>query len=362
MTFNRELAKQIAGDDDRDRARYFAGREAEIATFGTALDNSSGKRQSVFRVFIGAPGCGKSSLLQRLTDLHQDDSGLLFVHPTDAQLSSVADLMGHIADRAIAEASAVDSDRWRSAVERHGVIALQSAAEFAPDQNRWDVLQEWLQARALDGLTVVVSFDEAQNAPSDVLETLAVLHKAGLPGVASVVLLAGLSHAKSILKKAGISRMADNANVDMGAMALEECAESTRLMLDDLGVEGTDAEVGHFTQRIAEHSRGWPQHLNRAQKALCQGLLEANGALRDVDRQAVERMATRRVPSIIEGVWTTNALAGIRNSCSGSSVPLTPTRRTRMRTCVPLAPRRSAHSGETRIPTSRSHRKTWRTP
>ena len=56
----------------------------------------------------------------------------------------------------------------------------------------------------------------------------------------------------------------------MGAMAEDECAESTRNMLGAVRANG-DRE--HAGQVVAALSLGWPQHLKGAQSALCRGLL-----------------------------------------------------------------------------------------
>jgi len=61
MRFNTELARKLKFDD-RDVAPFFAGRQAEIKSFENALESAEEKSQAVFRIYQGAPGCGKTSL------------------------------------------------------------------------------------------------------------------------------------------------------------------------------------------------------------------------------------------------------------------------------------------------------------
>ena len=82
MAFNRELAEELANAQrDRDRARYFAGRVAEIDAAESAFAEARKYTQTAFRVFTGAPGCGKSSLLTHIRESHADNPELLFRGP-----------------------------------------------------------------------------------------------------------------------------------------------------------------------------------------------------------------------------------------------------------------------------------------
>ena len=76
----------------------------------------------------------------------------------------------------------------------------------------------------------------------------------------------------------------------MGAMAEDECAESTRNMLGAVGANG-DRE--HAGQVVAALSLGWPQHLKGAQTALCRELLRAHGDLGEVDYGRVRSESDR---------------------------------------------------------------------
>ena len=131
---------------------------------------------------------------------------------------------------------------------------------------------------------IVLCMDEAQSVGPSERPGLTALHRDGI-GIPTVCLFAGLGHTASSFRRIeGLSRLAANAIVNMGAMAEDECAESTRNMLDALGAVG-DRE--HAAETVAKLSLGWPQHLKGAQTALCRELLRANGDLGEVDYSRV---------------------------------------------------------------------------
>ena len=300
MAFNRELAEEIVADsDDRDMARFFAGREAEIGAFEQARRISARKRQTVFRVYAGAPGCGKSSLLTHLQETRKDDASLLFITLTRENFDTLADVFKLVADRALERPQRKEegeSETLVAAVARYANPTLQALGEAVRIKNAGDVLTAWRKAQAMKDVTVVLVCDDAHALGERQLRTLHTLHTNGLHANTehtppSVIVLAGLTHTKSLLNRADIPRKAHNADVDMGAMADDECMESTLGMLEELGAEGTGSLHRAVADQVATWSRGWPQHLNRVQESLCRELLIAQGHLDRVDLRAVERMA-----------------------------------------------------------------------
>lgn len=286
MSFNRELAQKIIEGSDRNIARFFAGREREIESFRHAVTEATEQRQTAFRIFTGAPGCGKSSLLEHIVGTHEDVPELLFVPVGQEELRSMDALLRHIVDTALHSPNRGSSARVRAGLG----ASARAVAEFLKARTFAEAVLDWQQERALDQVTVVLQIDEAQNLKSKHLSTLAELHANGLPRIRSVALIAGLPHTKDRLDDAGISRTARNADVDMGAMAPNECAESTLAMFDELRVVGSDGECTALAHRMASSSMGWPQHLNRAQEAVCKMLLPANGAVADADLPGMDRL------------------------------------------------------------------------
>lgn len=281
MAFNIQLAQELLQRRDRDTAPFFAGRQDEIRKFDAALRESEhGGEQAVFRIYQGAPGCGKTSLVDRLRRIRSE--GVVFVDIRKRHLVSEDALVDRVRD-ALADAGSTGT--------RIAATVLRAIGSRLRVQPVGDALGEVIVDKTVGRTKVALHMDEAQLIDHNEQPGLVRLHVYGL-GVPTVCLFTGLSHtADRIGGIEGLSRLASNAVVNMGAMSEEECAESTSMMLDKLGVVGAKPEAA---QMVAALSHGWPQHLHGAQTALCRELLRTQGVLRDVNATEVRRESDRR--------------------------------------------------------------------
>lgn len=271
MTFNRDFATRIINQGDRDVALFFAGREAEIARFDSALRETSGKRQAVFRIFQGAPGCGKTSLAAHLRANRTTDA--LFVPVGKSDLKSRDALFARVGE-------AIDGERSRGGKVAHAVA--QAVGAWLKIKPVGDAAAQFMADMTAPKPTLVLHMDEAQLLDQE-QDALVYLHTDGLD-LPTVCLFTGLSHTESRIRSVGgLSRLAKNVTTNMGRMADAECAESTAMMLDKLGVEGADAEGQKAVETVVEAAHGWPQHLFCAQQALCRELVRTDGSHRGVD-------------------------------------------------------------------------------
>lgn len=105
MAFDRELARDLSDRKDRDTAPFFAGRRDEIQRFDSAINemvkHDPRDRRAVFRIYQGAPGCGKTSLITHLQKTRSDD--LLFVEIDESYLVSREALRDRVREVAAAE-------------------------------------------------------------------------------------------------------------------------------------------------------------------------------------------------------------------------------------------------------------------
>ena len=92
----------------------------------------------------------------------------------------------------------------------------------------------------------------------------------------------------------GLSRAADDATVNMGALSAGECAESTSRMLEALQVDGESPQSMALAKLSATESHGWPQHLTAMHKAICAELLTCNGEASQVSDQRIKTEGTKR--------------------------------------------------------------------
>lgn len=279
MAFDRRRTDELSTHRDRDATPFFAGRANEIDRFRRALTElrSQPGQQAVFRVYQGAPGCGKTALLHRLRESHAGRA--VFVGIQERHLASETALM----------------DRVRQAAGDQGPIGRRIAARAVRSlgtrlrlggtaDQMGDAIAEGAAER------IVLCMDEAQSAGPSERPGLAALHRDGI-GIPTVCLFAGLGHTADRFRQIeGLSRLAANAIVNMGAMAEAECAESTATMLAALGAAG---DRDHAARVVAKLSLGWPQHLKGAQTALCRELLRTNGDLSEVDYAQVRSDSDR---------------------------------------------------------------------
>ena len=279
MAFQKERAARFANIKDRDWAPFFTGRREEIAQFDLALEetrtlSAQGMEDGVFRIYQGTPGCGKTSLLRELRRLHPE---LLFVNIREKHLVSEDALLKQIQDSALLARFKHDK----------AISAAEAVLELFRMKEMGKALRTTVSEHLSTKTEVVLYSDEAQKLGSAQRPGLTVLHENEL-GMPVTVILAGLSHTSERLRSIeGLSRLAVNSEVNMGAMLDNECVESTLNMLDDFGIEH-GPQMARTCEDVARMSRGWPQHLNRAQTALSVQLLETDGDLTAVDMTKVE--------------------------------------------------------------------------
>ena len=271
-TFDSAAARRFADQDDRDEAWFFAGRDAERQAFAAAArqahepPSDGGRPRAVFRIFQGAPGCGKTSFVRRMETERRD---LLFVLADEQHLTDAGALMYRIAQEAL------NQDKGANIVSGLAVAALEASRMKTAAQ----AIAKEARDRATRQADLVIWVDEAQTIDRT-YKALPSAHRGGL-GVPALVVLSGLPvTARNVRSIPGLSRLADAAIVEMGTMANEECATSTRMMLDAYGVTGPRAAANEAAARVAAMAYGWPQHLKTAQKALTEALLAANGTQR----------------------------------------------------------------------------------
>lgn len=256
MAFDSDLANDLLIDDDRGHARFFAGRAAEIESFNRAIEQAGRKEQAVFRIYQGAPGCGKTSLANHLMANRSVD--LLFVALDNEDLANREALAARIKEEADDTAN----------------------------------LRIGTTATTRRGLAVVLHLDEAQTVSEREADVLRGLHGRGL-GVPCVFLFTGLSPTGDRIRGLdGLSRLARDATINMGRMTDAECEASTAMMLEELGVETAEAASRKAVGVVVEESYGWPQHLSCAQQAVCRELVRTNGDPKGVDLDRLRAEST----------------------------------------------------------------------
>ncbi|MCY4040227.1 MAG: ATP-binding protein [Gammaproteobacteria bacterium] len=261
MTFNRELAEALKFDD-RDVAPFFAGRHAEIESFQNALAAAREKPQAVFRIYQGAPGCGKTSLANHFaTELAKDTAeNAIFVRFSESDDFSKEGLAVAIRDALVTANKPAEIAKEVTEF----ALSLMGRSRVA------DMLKKERVRRMPRSIEIVIHIDEAHSMGDQFNDFIKVLHAHGV-GCPCVAVFTGLGQTAGRIREIkGMSRLSEEAVVNMGAMEREECIESTLNMLGRVGAAGDHEDAA---SRIATLAFGWPRHLNRAQKALRDELL-----------------------------------------------------------------------------------------
>ncbi|MDE0189925.1 MAG: hypothetical protein OXQ90_01085 [Gammaproteobacteria bacterium] len=304
MAFNFELAQELLERRNLDTTPYFAGRHWAIRQFDAALGESErvGK-QAVFRIYQGGPGCGKSSLVGRLRQIRS--RGVLFVDAEKEHLASEEVLVERVRQTAVGAGPA--GDEIASSLQR----GIRQRRLVQPVGNAWG---DAFVDKVVPKTKVVLHMDEAHLIGQTEQPGLLCLHAYGL-GVPVVCLFTGLGHtADRIGGVAGLTRLASNAVVNLGAMSEDECLESTSMMLDELGVGGDKTAAARMVGAL---SNGWPQHLHCGQMALCRELLRTDGELGSVNDAAVRSESDRCSSAYYSRQFSGSVLAEWRDLTAG---------------------------------------------
>ena len=311
-----EGLRAFVREGDRNRARFFVGRETQIRDIEQACaDAFAGFRAGrplagTTQLIQGAPGAGKTALLRHMDDVFgsaREPGGLwsrLFrrapdksAQPTTLLLERTA--LADPAGAALRVAECLDSGRAQQlrqtlgrSVGANAGAAVGATVATAPSTPSFAELRRLFPPQDWKG-PLCLMVDEVQNLERDEAGTLEDLHlaTAGLP---IVPVLAGLANARDVLARRGISRLNEDGVHTLGRLEAGEPAEAVRRMLDAYGVETAAPDADRWAARLEEHSDGWPQHLQNAMRSLAEALFEANGSLAAVDEAAVSARSLER--------------------------------------------------------------------
>ncbi len=347
-----EGLRAFVREGDRSRARFFVGREAQILDIervcadAMAEYRAGGKLIGATRLVRGAPGAGKTALLEQIAALFgapkEPDGflGRLFRRAPERAPRLKTLLLDRVTlanPPALAAeiAECLDAGKARQWRQTHGravtvqagapgmasagsseTVATAPAAPSFAELRRVFPPQDWKWPLCL-------MVDEIQNLERDEAATLEALHL-GTAGLPIVPVLAGLANARDVLARHGITRLNEDGVHTLGRLEAGEPAEAVRRMLDAYRVDTAGADAGYWASRLEEHSDRWPQHLQNAMRSLAEELVEAEGALAAVDEAAVAARArerrlrayrSRRSPEMQEAIFLlARTMAGVPES------------------------------------------------
>ena len=305
------------------REPFFYGRDDEYEVFqGAANSLRSGIVGGGTMVFQGAPGAGKSALMQECMEAVRrqstPDDPWVAVSVNPGTLRSSINVVMDLTDAANTESkrlSKIASDaiavnygkllelgsKLYKELSDRGVGAAgfsvggKSQTVNSPDATMSSGAVFRNAASLLEKFHIVVFVDEAQNTPvadttQDVLDCL---HRAS-QGIPLVVAFFGLSDSEQVLRECGLSRFAANRVVNLEPLSMEDATGSFQRLLDAY-YTGTEEDVTQWANALAELSQGWPQHINQVGVAAGQVIRANKGRLeRHLLSQSLDKGTERK--------------------------------------------------------------------
>ena len=281
---------------DRSPAPAFVGRESVLAGVeGTVRRVARGDAQGGIRLIYGAPGAGKSALLEELARRWRareaSDAPIpLFVSADDfAEPALVAEAILDTLNPGATPFSA--SSRRTAWSAQAGFLSRRVETETSRDsplaevsggrRNPWAMLREFAPSQDWPG-PMILLIDEAQGMTGDMSNgensLLKALHE-GRHGFPLTAVMSGLSDTLQVLRELGVSRLSEGAAHALGPLSGSECREAVAALLDRHRVKGGAEDRAEWAGAISERCNGWPQHLHNYLAGTARSLIDAGGDL-----------------------------------------------------------------------------------
>ena len=290
--------------DQTDRAEvgrepFFRGRDAEFNVFRRAAGSlHDGRVGGGTMIFQGAPGAGKTALMQECLEAVRRHSTpeapwvAVSMNPNTLKFPAAV-------VRELVNAAGTESERLREMASGTSVAGmLDDLLDLV--RNVFHELSDWgggaldvsVDCRNDEGATaswgfqnaapllkkfhIVVCVDEAQNIPvsDNTKGVMDCLHR-DTQGIPLMAAFFGLSDTQIVLRECGLSRFADERVVTLEPLPDEDTACAIRSAFDAYGFTGTQEDREVWVNALAELSQGWPQHINSVAVAACD-IIRAN--------------------------------------------------------------------------------------
>ncbi len=286
------------------REPFFRGRDEEFNVFRKAAGSlHDGRVGGGTMIFQGAPGAGKSALMEECMEAVRrhstPEAPWVAVAMNPDALESPAAIV-----RTMVKAASAESERLRKMASGKSVVrVLDNLLDLAGKMfhelsergggalgismgGRSDdegMPASWVFQNAaplLGKFHIVVCVDEAQNTPvsGNTKGVMDCLHRdpQGIPLVAAFF---GLSDTQDVLRQCGLSRFADERVVTLELLPDEDAARAIRSAFDAYGVMGKQEDREAWVNELTKLSQGWPQHINRVCVAAARVICENGGRM-----------------------------------------------------------------------------------
>lgn len=264
------LRKQGEFDKDRAPPIHFAGREEEL---GTILRRSADPMPGNTIVVQGAPGAGKTALLREAAARFSASDRQALLYESPWKKAGEVNVLRKLSIASFGTDPSVFTTTETSSRSAQGKLfgiggSLTKTEQKTPIEFRdWTDFLDRHEGLAHKARPVLVLVDESQNFENDAGELLAQLHTQSV--FPFTLVCAGLANTKDKLDEIGISRVGNNAILQIVALTKAEAMESIGGALDRIlknkcltpPIQYSEKDMEKWTVMLGNGSLGWPQHI-----------------------------------------------------------------------------------------------------
>ena len=246
------------------------------------------------RIIQGAPGAGKSSILEEIKKnperlkTESVDKPPLVVVLESGDIEEPVDILQPLA-RSINPTAAEEFLSYSSRTfDVGGGLGLgpiqvtgkkETTMEPARPRIRWDVFGKWAEQHGGFDRPIVLAIDEAQRLDHDRKHPISKLFQSlhGGCGLPIALVLAGLSDTEYSADQMDLTRIPPKQKHNIGSLPDHEVQELMERSCAHFGIDTTGFE--HEIDRLIEPCDGWPRHLHIVLQALGEEALRTEGDL-----------------------------------------------------------------------------------
>lgn len=297
--FDPQAVQSYIDEGDRQSPLFFTGRQQEQGMAQGILRNlRAGKTQGNILVFQGAPGAGKTALLNHLKETLQNECvtarlSVSIVHQPDIALFEV-----------LKQLEPKRAKKLKKTYQKrvHGGINVgvgSAGTEVSSSDVPQDIttIQHLMSLRKNRDKPLLLFLDEAQNANGDMPDgkssILQQLHEGNTGNVSLIA--GGLSDTQAKLNQLGISRLSSGNVTTLQPLQDQEVLAAFEAFLDNetFGID-RHGDITRLQQLVVDESMGWPQHLTNTLHAISEELITVNGRLAECDISAIQQRSQAR--------------------------------------------------------------------
>ena len=299
----RAALQNFTVEGDRGRASIFVGRKAELALIKGRLDllvkrqneGKSAPGSDLTTVIQGAPGAGKSALLEKIAeDWPLDASGQAVAISLDPGLLTLS--TAEFLDAVIARTERVPG--IMQILQKYFKLKSLSVAGV-----RVEVSAESSPSSGKSLMPVILLFDEIQTELKGITSSqsrehltrnLRLLHT-GQHNAPLFPVYGGLANSADLLRAAGLTRLAGGSELTLPGFSDEEMDELMARFVEQhlSSAPPSQAILDHWADALRRDSQGWPMHCRNFLIALCEEIRANDWRPQDVDLDTVRIHAHR---------------------------------------------------------------------